>query len=100
VIAANPPYLAAAETAAAAAEVRDFEPAGALTASENGLADIRVIVNQGQAFLEPGGVLAIETGPNQHASIKTISESAGWTSFESAADLTGRDRFVFLRNGE
>jgi release factor glutamine methyltransferase len=97
VIVANPPYLAASETEAAAAEVKDFEPVSALTAGENGLADIRVIVTQARPFLEQGGLLAIETGPEQHAAIKTLSAAAGWAEFASAPDLTGRDRFVFLR---
>jgi release factor glutamine methyltransferase len=97
VIVANPPYLAATETTAAAPEVKDFEPVSALTAGENGLADIRAIVTQARPFLEPGGLLAIETGPEQHAAIKTLSAAAGWAEFASAPDLTGRDRFVFLR---
>jgi len=97
VIAANPPYLAAAETAAASAEVKDYEPPGALTAAEGGLADLRTIVEAARPFLEPGGVLALETGPEQHAAIKAIGVAAGWSEFESLPDLTGRERFVFLK---
>jgi len=95
-IVANPPYLTAAETAAALAEVKDFEPASALTAAENGLADLRAIIGSAEAFLAPGGLVALETGPEQHAALREISQAAGWKTFESLPDLTGRDRFVFL----
>jgi release factor glutamine methyltransferase len=96
-IVSNPPYLAGSETAGAMAEVKDFEPVSALTAAENGLADLRIIIGEARNFLQPGGWVALETGPEQHATLKTLSAAAGWAEFESIADLTGRDRFVFLR---
>lgn len=96
-IVSNPPYLAASETAGAMAEVKDFEPVSALTASENGLADLRQIIGAARAYLPPGGRLALETGPEQHAALKALSEGAGWTAFESLPDLAGRDRFAFLQ---
>jgi release factor glutamine methyltransferase len=96
-IAANPPYLAAADTAVALAEVKDFEPPSALTAAENGLADLRSIIQTARPFLSEGGWVALETGPEQHAALREIAVAAGWTEFESFPDLTGRDRFVFLR---
>ncbi len=96
-IVANPPYLAASETAGATAEVKDFEPVSALTAAENGLADLRAIVGAARGFLQPGGLVALETGPEQHAALREMSAAAGWTEFESIPDLAGRDRFVLLR---
>ena len=95
-IVSNPPDLTARETAGAMAEVKDFEPIAALMAAENGLADLRQIIGAARQFVLPGGRLALETGPEQHAALKAMSEAAGWTSFESLPDLAGRDRFVFL----
>ena len=43
-IISNPPYLSEEETAAAAPEVRDHDPARALTAADGGFADIEKIV--------------------------------------------------------
>jgi release factor glutamine methyltransferase len=94
-IAANPPYLSESETAAAAPEVRDFEPHVALTsAGADGLADLRAIVASAPRYLAPGGLLALETGIAQHAALLPLAREAGFSRIESRPDLTGRDRFV------
>lgn len=94
-IVANPPYLSEAETAEAAAEVRDFEPRSALSAAEDGLADLRRIIAGSQPFLEAGGLLALETGIRQHAALTDLCQANGFSRVESRQDLTGRDRFLF-----
>ncbi|HEX2853134.1 MAG TPA: peptide chain release factor N(5)-glutamine methyltransferase [Opitutaceae bacterium] len=96
-IVANPPYLSAEETAATTPEVRGFEPPAALTAAggADGLGDLRVIIGDAPRFLAPGGLLAVETGPTQHAELIALFKAAGFVRIESQADLTGRDRFVF-----
>ncbi len=96
-IVSNPPYLTAAETAAAEPEVRVFEPATALTAAEAGLADLRMIIAGAGAFLKPDGWLALETGIAQHAQLVQWLGEAGMVAVESKRDLTDRDRFLFAR---
>jgi len=96
-IVANPPYLTSAELAETQAEVREFEPASALVAGDDGLSDLRTILRDAPGRLAPRGLLALETGIAQHAELKRLSERTGLTGFESALDLTERDRFVFLR---
>ena len=93
-IVANPPYLSAAELAAAEPEVREFVPRDALTAAEDGLADLRHILAGAPARLNDGGLLALETGIAQHARLLTLAAEAGLTRTESRQDLTDRDRFV------
>lgn len=93
-IAANPPYLSPEETAQAAPEVKDFEPAMALSAADGGLADLREIIAEAPHFLAPGGLLALETGIAQHAALRDMAAAAGFTRSESRQDLTGRDRYV------
>ena len=96
-IVSNPPYLSAAETAETTPEVRGFEPTTALTPTggTDGLGDLRTIIAGAPRFLMPGGLLALETGPGQHAELLTLLNAAGFVRVESQADLTGRDRFVF-----
>lgn len=96
-IVANPPYLSAEETAATAPEVRGFEPPGALTAGEEGMADLRTIIAGASARLTAGGALAVETGIAQHGALQAFAVSAGWDEVESIRDLTGRDRYLWLR---
>lgn len=94
-IVSNPPYLNPAEVKEASAEVRDFEPLTALVAGEQGLDDLSQLVAQGQSYLNPGGLLALETGIAQHSELQKQAELAGWARFESVRDLTDRDRYVF-----
>jgi release factor glutamine methyltransferase len=97
-IVSNPPYLTEAETATAAPEVRDFEPLAALRAGEEGMADLKTILTTSSGWLRSGGLLALETGIAQHKALRDLAAGAGWVGFESVADLTGRDRYVFVRS--
>jgi len=92
-IVSNPPYLAAAEWAQAAAEVREHEPKGALVAEEAGLADLRALLQAAPAYLAPGGWIALETGSGQHGGLAALAAAAGFGRTESVADLAGRERF-------
>jgi release factor glutamine methyltransferase len=93
-IASNPPYLSQEETEAAPPEVRQYEPAGALTAADGGFADLERIARASAAALAPGGMLALETGAGHHARLISVLREAGYSRSESVADLAGRDRFV------
>lgn len=97
VIVSNPPYLSAQESAEAPAEVREFEPPGALVAMDEGFAALRVIIATAGRFLSPGGLLALETGCTQHPGLLECLAIAGFTHRESRPDLTGRDRFLLAR---
>jgi len=98
-IAANPPYLSAEETARTEPEVRGHEPALALTAGEGGLAALRAILGAAPAFLEPGGLLALETGASHHPELLSLAAAGGFARTESLRDLAGRDRFVLAWTG-
>ncbi len=100
VIVSNPPYLTAEETAAAEPEVRVHEPVSALTAADEGLADLRVIIAGAAERLKPGGLLALETGIAQHAELMRCLAGAGFVAIESRKDLTERDRFVLARKND
>jgi release factor glutamine methyltransferase len=93
-IVANPPYLSAEETAQAAPEVRDYEPVAALTSADDGIADLREIIAGAPRFLNPGGLLALETGIAQHGRLLEMTKAAGFARIESRQDLTRRDRYV------
>ncbi len=94
-IVSNPPYLSEAEVAEARPEVKDFEPAGALTPGGDGLSALAIIIQRSPAHLSRGGMLALETGIAQHAALSELARQAGFTRIESRPDLTGRNRFLF-----
>ena len=64
-ILANPPYISESEYEELAPEVREYEPQMALLAGEDGLRDIRQIVDVAAARLKPGGTLFMEIGHTQ-----------------------------------
>ena len=64
-ILANPPYVTQAEYQGLQPEVREYEPASALVAGEDGFRDIRQIVDLGTACLAPGGTMLVEIGYEQ-----------------------------------
>ena len=64
-ILANPPYISESEYEELAPEVREYEPRMALLAGEDGLRDIRQIVDVAAARLKPGGTLFMEIGHTQ-----------------------------------
>ena len=92
-IVANPPYLSQEETSAAPPEVREFEPAIALSAATNGGAALHTIISLAYARLVPGGFLACETGIAQHAKLAELATQTGYVRTESLQDLTNRDRY-------
>ncbi len=94
IIVSNPPYLSEAELVDVAPEVRDFEPRSALVAAEDGLGDLLKIISGAGEHLRRGGLLALETGPSQHAALIAAATAAGYSKVESRRDLSGRDRFI------
>jgi release factor glutamine methyltransferase len=100
VIVSNPPYLTREETDAAEPEVRVHEPHSALVATDEGLADLRVIIAGAAERLIPGGLLALETGIAQHGELTKCLEAAGFIAIESRKDLAERDRFMLARKAE
>lgn len=92
-IVANPPYLTEREWAAAAPEVKDYEPKGALVAADEGMADLMAILTAATKHLHPGGCVALETGLAHHRELAKQAEELGYASYRSLQDIHGHDRF-------
>lgn len=99
-IVSNPPYIAAAEMATLAPELRLWEPEMALSPGGDGLAAYRAIAAGALAHLAPGGRLLLEIGWTQHAAVAAILTAAGLTGLQGHKDLDGRDRVVAVRGGD
>lgn len=93
-IVSNPPYLADEEWESAQPEVRDFEPGGALVAENGGLAALELLLAGAGRFLVTNGLIALETGIDQHRSLEEKAREAGFGKIESRKDMSGRDRFL------
>jgi release factor glutamine methyltransferase len=72
VILSNPPYISDKERADLSPEIIDFEPWGALFATNNGLACYLVLKDGLEKHLTPGGKAFIEMNSNLHDNIKAL----------------------------
>jgi release factor glutamine methyltransferase len=94
VITANPPYIPTAEMAALPVDVRDFEPALALEAGNDGLVVIRRLVAGAPDMLTAGGLLALEVMAGQAPDVQQLMAAAGFSEVEIARDFGGHGRVV------
>lgn len=92
-IISNPPYLTEQEWQTAEQEVKQFEPKNALVAADEGLADLKQLLEQAPQYLNPSGAIAFETGILHHAKLQALAKDCGYARTESWKDLSGRDRF-------
>jgi release factor glutamine methyltransferase len=92
VIAANPPYVAAADPHLSRGDLR-FEPQAALTdGSGDGLGSIRAIVAGAPGHLNSGGWLLLEHGYDQASAVRELLAAAGFAGLVSIPDLAGIPR--------
>lgn len=96
-IVSNPPYISLSEMEGISEEVRNHEPALALTDGSDGLECYREIAPQLPGFLKPGGRVLVEIGPTQAKAVQTMFQQAGLTQVSVIQDLDGRDRVVSAR---
>jgi release factor glutamine methyltransferase len=95
---ANPPYVAAADRQALPPSVRDFEPAEALFAGDDGLSEIRRLLAAAPAVVVPGGAFLFEIGFSQAESVRSaVAARPEWEWRRAVADLAGIPRVVVLR---
>ena len=76
-VVSNPPYIASAEIATLAPEVRDHDPRLALDGGPDGLAAYRAIAADAGRLLATGGMLVVELGAGQEDAITRLFTQAG-----------------------
>lgn len=94
-IVANPPYVAC--DAELADEVR-HEPATALFAPDQGLADLRAIIQGASRHLQPRGWLFLEHGAAQGAAVQRMFAQANYREITTLRDLAAHERVSLARN--
>jgi release factor glutamine methyltransferase len=88
-IVSNPPYIREYDEHLPALR---FEPRQALTAGDDGLDDIRTIIDQAKTRLQTGGWLLLEHGYDQAVDVRALLEAAGFANVQSRQDLAGIER--------
>jgi release factor glutamine methyltransferase len=97
-IVSNPPYIARAEMAGLAPEVRGHDPRAALSDGGDGLGAYRGIAGAVPAHLAPGGRVLVEIGAGQGPQVAGLFVRAGLVEVRILPDLDGRDRVVAARH--
>lgn len=97
-VVSNPPYIASAEIAALAPEVRDFDPARALDGGSDGLGFYRSIAAAAPALLVPGGALVVELGAGQADAVAAIFAGNGLAPLPPRTDVNAVARALTARN--
>jgi release factor glutamine methyltransferase len=92
-VVANPPYLAAAQLASLAPDVRDHEPPVATVSGPTGLEVPARVVEEALDWIRPGGWLVMETWPGQADDLLALL-SAGYAGAAVHPDLTGSLRIA------
>ena len=91
-VVSNPPYVPAADRNTLAVEVRDYEPALALFAGNDGLEVYRRLIPAAHDVLVPGGFVAFEIGYGQSEALRRLLSDAGFLDIEFTPDLQGIPR--------
>lgn len=90
-IVSNPPYIAATDPHLEQSDLR-FEPRSALVSGEDGLDDIRIIIDGASAHLAPDGWLWLEHGYDQGEQVAELLQRAGYDCTSYRRDLAGHVR--------
>lgn len=97
VIVSNPPYIEQDDTHLAQGDLR-FEPISALASGQDGLDDIRTIIDDCLVHLKPQGWLMLEHGYNQAQAVADLMAQIGLLNVETIKDFGGNDRVTIGKN--
>lgn len=90
-IVSNPPYIKNNDPHLAQGDLI-FEPKSALVSGDDGLDDIRVIIQNAKAYLKPKGCLMLEHGFDQASQVQVILINNGFVDVKTIKDLGTNDR--------
>jgi len=93
-IVANPPYIPTGALPALPAEVRAWEPRGALDGGPDGMAVSRRIIAGAPGVLARGGALAVEIGEGQAPPLAATMRACGFVDVTTRHDLGGVERYL------
>jgi release factor glutamine methyltransferase len=94
-IVSNPPYVSTGELLEP--QVREYEPAAALYAGDDGLAIYRRLIPEAFAHLEPGGTLLLEIGHGQREALHNLLAQSRFGNIRFINDLQGIPRVAIAQ---
>jgi len=95
IIVSNPPYISKENLKKTESEVKDFEPAAALTDGANGMSFYERISEAGAALLNEKGTLFFEVEKDADEKVKMILTNHGYKNVETKKDYSGITRVIW-----
>jgi release factor glutamine methyltransferase len=96
-IVSNPPYIPSRVLGELQPEIHGYEPMAALDGNDDGLGCFKPIIGSAHHYLQPGGVLLLEIGHDQHEAVRRMAIDGGrYGNFGSRKDYAGHDRVVWM----
>ena len=99
-IISNPPYIPSRDCDTLMADVKDYEPRGALDGGADGLHCYRTIAASVCDYLEKDGYFMCEIGQGQTQDVTALFKAAGLTHVTTRADLAGIERVLVFQNAK
>lgn len=93
IIVSNPPYIRSDDPHLINGDLC-FEPITALASGEDGLQDIRQLVQQSARVLKCNGWLMVEHGYDQSLTVQALFQQSGFTEIQAFQDYGQQDRVV------
>jgi release factor glutamine methyltransferase len=97
IVVSNPPYVPVSDRNTLDEEVRNYEPAQALFAGEDGLAVCRRLIPAAFGALVADGYVLLEIGFGQQQAMQELLKHEGFIGIEFTADLQGIPRVAAAR---
>jgi len=97
IVVSNPPYVPETDRATLSVEVREYEPALALFAGDDGLDVYRRLIPAAFDALAPGGFVALEIGYGLSTAMRELLSRAGFEQIEFVPDLQNIPRVACAR---
>lgn len=92
----NPPYISDGEYELLDADVRQFEPKGALVAGKTGMEFYERLSGELPRYLKPSAKVWLEIGGTQGSKVECLFDAPIWKTRKQEKDWAGWDRFFFL----
>lgn len=96
-IVSNPPYIMSSIIPTLEPEVKNFDPLPALDGGTDGLDAYRAIAAGAKPFLFADGIVAVEIGYDQKATVTAIFQNEGFVLIDAARDYGDQDRALMFR---
>ncbi len=90
-IVSNPPYISEQDEHLDLGDVR-FEPRSALTAANDGFADLFFIAEHARQYLRPGGYILLEHGYTQGPTMRQHLQTLGYQNVATVRDFGSNER--------